>query len=61
MRIEFGHDVDVSELARLIEAEQHCCAFFSFAITVDHRGVAMEVRAPGDAASIVAELFGQVS
>ena len=58
MRIEFGPDVDVAELARLVAAERLCCSFLSFAITVDHRGTALEVRAPDEAAGIVAELFG---
>jgi DNA-binding transcriptional MerR regulator len=60
LRIEFGADpdVDLGELARLVAAEQRCCSFFAFAITVDHRGAALEVRAPDDAAGIVADLFG---
>jgi hypothetical protein len=47
----------VGELARLVAAEQHCCAFISFAITVDQRGVALEVRAPDGADRIVTTLF----
>ncbi len=43
LRIEFA-DVPVADLARLVVAEQQCCAFLSFAITVDDRGVALEVR-----------------
>lgn len=58
LRIEFGDEIDVAELAQLVAAEQHCCGFFSFAITVDPRGVGLEVRAPGDAADVVASLFG---
>jgi hypothetical protein len=61
LRIEFGDDVDLGELARLIRAEQHCCAFFSFAISVDHRGSALEVRAPEGADNIVAEMFGHAA
>jgi MerR family copper efflux transcriptional regulator len=45
-------------LAELVAAEQDCCAFFSFTITVDHVGVTLEVRAPDGAAPIVDELFG---
>ncbi len=59
LRIEFADDLDLAELSRLVAAEQHCCAFFSFAITVDRRGVALEVRAPDDATEIVTELFGE--
>jgi len=58
LRIDFGDGLSLTELARLVDAEQHCCAFFSFAITVDHRGVALEVRAPDGAGAIVASLFG---
>lgn len=61
LRIEFGHDIDLGELAGLVAAEQHCCAFFSFALTVDHTGTALEVRAPDGAADIVAELFGRAA
>jgi len=33
-------------------------AFFSFAVTVDQRGVGLEVRAPDGADEIVTSLFG---
>lgn len=59
LRVEFADDLALSELAALVAAEQQCCAFFSFAITVDHRGVALEVRAPDGADDIVASMFGQ--
>jgi MerR family copper efflux transcriptional regulator len=58
LRIDFDDDIDLGELARLVTAEQHCCAFFSFALTVDQRGTALEVRAPEGASNIVAEMFG---
>jgi hypothetical protein len=45
-------------LSALVAAEHDCCRFFSFAITVDARGAALEVRAPDDAAPVVASLFG---
>ena len=59
LRVELGPDVDLAEVARLVVAEQRCCAFFAFAITADERGLGLEVRAPGDAAEIVSSLFGQ--
>jgi len=59
VRVEFDHDISLGELTTLVAAEQHCCAFLSFAITVDQRGVGLEVRAPVGAAEIVAALFGQ--
>jgi MerR family copper efflux transcriptional regulator len=58
VRLEFGPDTDVTELARLAAAEQGCCRFFSFALVIDTRGVALEVHAPPDAADVVAALFG---
>jgi DNA-binding transcriptional MerR regulator len=58
LRIEFGPDVDPGELGRLVGAEQRCCSFFSFTLTVDAAGTALEVRAPELAAGIVADLFG---
>jgi DNA-binding transcriptional MerR regulator len=59
LRLEFDHEIDITELARLIVAEQGCCSFFSFAITVDTRGTALEVRTPDAAADIVAAVFGR--
>ncbi len=50
--------MDLPELARLVAAEQRCCAFFAFAITVDARGMALEVRAPEGAGAVIASLFG---
>lgn len=51
-------DTSLPELARLVAAEQACCAFFSFSITADQRGVGLEVRAPAGADEIVTALFG---
>lgn len=61
VRNEFDADVPTSELMRLVTAEQDCCRFFHFAITVDTRGVALEVRAPADALPIVTSMFGDPS
>jgi hypothetical protein len=46
-------------LAMLVASEQRCCAFLSFAITIDGRGVALEVSAPDGTEAIVASLFGE--
>jgi MerR family transcriptional regulator, copper efflux regulator len=58
VRATFAPSVPLDELIRLATAEQECCRFFSFAITVDTRGVALEVRSPADALPIVHSLFG---
>ena len=58
VRVEFDGAVPTGELMRLVAAEQDCCQFFRFAITVDTRGIALEVRAPPEARPIVEWLFG---
>lgn len=58
VRLAFGDAVDLEELARLVAAEQACCVFFSFAITVGDHGIGLEVRAPEGAEPILADLFG---
>jgi DNA-binding transcriptional MerR regulator len=58
VRSVFASSVPIGDLMRLVAAEQDCCQFFRFAITVDTRGVALEVRAPGDALEIVESMFG---
>jgi MerR family copper efflux transcriptional regulator len=58
VRLGLDPDVPIGDLARLARAEQDCCRFFSFALTVDAHGVGLEVRAPDDALSIVHALFG---
>jgi DNA-binding transcriptional MerR regulator len=58
LRIAFDGEIAIDDLARLVAAEHACCAFLSFAITVDARGVALEVRAPEGANDVVGALFG---
>ena len=61
VRVQFSPAVDIGELARLTVAEQDCCGFLSFAITVDRRGVGLEIVAPDDALPIVHTVFGAAS
>jgi len=58
MRVELSAAAPLDELVRLVAAEQDCCQFLRFAITVDARGTALEVTAPAGARSIVDALFG---
>jgi MerR family copper efflux transcriptional regulator len=58
LRVEFDGAVPAGELMRLVAAEQDCCQFLRFAITVDTRGIALEVSAPSEARPIVESLFG---
>ncbi len=46
-----------ARLAELAEAEQRCCAFFAFSVEVSAAGVALEVRAPSEAADLVTTLL----
>ena len=46
---------------RLIGAEQRCCAFLRFSLSVDADGTVLEVRAPALAADIITELFGSTA
>jgi MerR family transcriptional regulator, copper efflux regulator len=59
LRLTFSAETPMTELVRLVAAEQACCQFFEFAITVDQRGLALEVRAPEDASEIVNRLFAR--
>lgn len=61
LRVELADDIALADLAQLVAAEQRCCAFFAFAITVDPRGIALEVRAPDGARDLAAALFGQAA
>jgi len=58
VRCVFAASVPADQLIRLVAAEQSCCQFFRFAVTVDTRGIALEVRAPDEAYSIVEAMFG---
>jgi MerR family copper efflux transcriptional regulator len=58
IRLEFGPRSEVTEIARLAAAEQECCRFFSFALVIDQRGTALEVRAPADGQTVLTALFG---
>jgi DNA-binding transcriptional MerR regulator len=57
VRLTFASGVDIAEVVRLARAEQACCSFFRFELTVDDRGTALEVRAPA-AQTVLAAVFG---
>ncbi|MEJ7583906.1 MAG: MerR family transcriptional regulator [Acidimicrobiales bacterium] len=61
VRLTIGVDSPVGEIAALAAAEQGCCAFFRFTLTIDGRGTALEVRGPADALGIVDSLFGDTT
>jgi hypothetical protein len=61
IRLTLGAETNLAEVTRLARAEWGCCSFFAFAITVDDRGIALEVRAPADAREILTSVFGVAS
>jgi MerR family transcriptional regulator, copper efflux regulator len=61
VRLEFGPNTDVTEIARLAAAEQQCCQFLGFALVIDSRGIALEIHAPAEAADVVTALFGSAA
>lgn len=58
VRLALRPHVDLAEIGRLARAEWVCCSFYTFAITVDGRGMALEVTAPAEARPLVDSLFG---
>lgn len=61
LRLTFDGDVPLGELARLLAAEQQCCAFFAFHLTFDHQGVELGVVVPDGADEIATAVFGSPS
>lgn len=58
LRLVLDPTVPADDLFGLATAEQGCCTFFSFAVTIDERGLALEVRVPGHAAPVLDAVFG---
>jgi MerR family copper efflux transcriptional regulator len=61
LRLAFDAATPLEELIRVVAAEQRCCAFFAFTITLDANGVTLDVRAPEDAEPLIIALFGQAA
>ncbi len=58
VRVTFAASVPLNELIRLTTAEQGCCQFLCFSITVDTRGIALETRAAQEAQPMIQALVG---
>ena len=61
VRVRFARDVDLSTIVALVEAEQSCCRFFTFALTVGIDDVTLDVTGPPDARPIIDALVGTAS
>ena len=57
VRFRPGPDL-AARVASLAAAEQTCCSFFDFRLRIGSDALELEVRAPADAAPVVAALFG---
>jgi DNA-binding transcriptional MerR regulator len=57
-RLRFERTVDVADLAALVAAEQDCCRFFTFTLTVGIDEVILDVTAPADARPTIDALVG---
>ena len=58
VRLQFPSDpAVVARVADLTVREAECCAFFAFAITVEHDGVWLDVAVPPDGLGVVEQLF----
>jgi len=58
LRLVFTQPAPLGEITRLAAAEYDCCPFFGFTVTIDGRGVALEVTAPADGHVLLASVFG---
>lgn len=58
VRVVFHRDVDAGALASLAAAEQTCCSFFRFDISIGADEVALVVTGPDDAQPVIAAVFG---
>lgn len=59
-RLRFGRDVDIAALAALIAAEQDCCRFVTFTLTVGADRVLLDVTGTADAQPVIDALIGAV-
>jgi DNA-binding transcriptional MerR regulator len=57
VRIHFPRDVELGPIVALLDAEQRCCRFFTFALTIGDGDVILDVAAPPEAAPILADLL----
>jgi hypothetical protein len=59
VRLQFPADPAlIGRVADMLVREADCCAFFAFALTVEHEGVWLDVAAPPDGIDVVTRLFG---
>jgi len=58
MRLSFPPDPAlVASVAELATKEAECCAFFTFTLTIDAEGAALDVAAPPEGREVLLSLF----
>ncbi len=57
----FPAEVDLASLAALAMAEQDCCRFLTFGLTIEESGVVLDITGPDDAQPIISALAGASS
>src|SRR5262245_54065519 len=59
LRVRFSPGIDMSTLARVVDAERQCCRFLRFVITVEADGgsVWLELSGPAGTREFIAGLF----
>lgn len=60
-RLTFGRDIDLDALTELVVAEQNCCQFLTFTLTISSEVVALDITGPADARLIIDALVGAAS
>ncbi len=60
-RVTFERDIDLATLTELVAAEQDCCGFLTFALTISSDAVALDVTGPPDAQPVIEALTGAAS
>jgi DNA-binding transcriptional MerR regulator len=58
VRLLYASRTDLGPIATLVAAEQQCCSFFTFCISVTSGGVTLDVTAPSEARPMIDELIG---
>jgi MerR family copper efflux transcriptional regulator len=61
VRFQFAATTDVAALAALAASEQDCCQFFTFTLTIDLTGVALDIIGPPDAQPVIQSLIGALA
>lgn len=61
IRVVFDRGVDVGSLASLAAAEQTCCSFFRFDLSIGAEEVALSITGPADAQPVIAAVFGSAA